>query len=95
MKVDAVKEYVKRISDEDLAFLSIRFRQKLYGDRAAVLKKLSEDSRIDQWLSSSTAAEELFDMVDFIGEQINQEYSRRVDEDSEKKYKKKKEYRKV
>ena len=81
MKADAVvKEYVKRISDDELAFLGIRFKQSLCGDKSEIALKLAEDEEVDKWLSSSTSSVEWFEMVDAIGECVKSEYNRRWDE---------------
>ena len=86
MKADAVvKEYVKRISDDDLAYLGIRFKQSLCGDRADIALKLAEDEDIDRWLSTSSGADEWFDMLEAISEQIKLEYSRRSEEEDQRK----------
>ena len=86
MKADAVvKEYVKRISDDDLSFLGIRFKQNLIGDKVEIALKLAEDEEIDRWLASSASSDEWFEMVDAIGECVKSEYNRRWDDDRPKK----------
>lgn len=93
MKADAVvKEYVKRISDDDLAYLGIRFKQSLCGDTGAIAQKLSEDEEIDRWLSASTSADEWFEMLDVIGEQIKIEYNRRIDEEEQQEKRQRKKF---
>lgn len=93
MKVDViVKEYVKRISDDDLAYLGLRFKQDLFGDKAEIAEKVSKDAEIDSWLAASTSTEELFSMIDVIGAHVKSEYARRIEaneeEDKDKRYKK-------
>ena len=56
MRADAVvKEYVKRLSQDDLSFLGLRFKQNLTGDKAEIANKLAEDEEIDKWLATSTS----------------------------------------
>ena len=86
MKADAVvKEYVSRISNEDLAYLGIRFKQNLCGDMTEIALKLAEDEVIDRWLGASHGADEWFRMIDVIGECVKMEYSRRLEESDRKK----------
>lgn len=89
MKADAVvKEYVKRISDDDLSYLGIRYKQGLCGDKAEIALKLAEDEELDRWLSSSISADEWFEMVDSIGECVKSEYNRRLDDEDRRPKKK-------
>jgi hypothetical protein len=84
-----VKEYVKRISDEDLSFLGVRFKQNLCGDGVEIANKLAEDFEIDDWLSTSCSGEEWFEMIDLIADYVKSEYSRRVDDGDSKRRKRK------
>ncbi len=51
-----VREFVRRISDEDLRFLNTRFRQLLEGDRAQIANILSQDKEIDKWLAAALSS---------------------------------------
>ena len=93
MRADAVvKEYVKRLSQDDLSFLGLRFKQNLTGDKAEIANKLAEDEEIDKWLATSTCADEWFDMVDSIGDCVKQEYGRRADEEDDRRPRKPRPY---
>lgn len=73
-----LKEYSKRLSDEDLRFLNVRFTQNLQDDRADIFNKLSADKEMDNWLRSAANGEELFDMVDKVSEFVLRESKRRT-----------------
>jgi hypothetical protein len=73
-----VKEYAKSLSEKDLFVLNNRFSQKLPGDLAEFANVVAKDERIDRWLSSSRNAFEWFDMVDFLGRQIQYEFIKRT-----------------
>jgi hypothetical protein len=72
-----LKEYVSRISSEDLKYLSVRYMQMLFGDRAEIVEKLALDKEVDRWLSCATSADEFFDMVDYAGGHVLRENKRR------------------
>lgn len=59
-----LKEYVRRLSDEDLRNLSNRFVQNLCGDKAEISEILSKNSEVDKWLRSASGSSEFFDMLD-------------------------------
>jgi hypothetical protein len=73
-----IREFVRRISDEDLRFLNSRFRQNLEGDRASIANLLSQDKEMDRWLASALSANEWFGMLDLIGPQVSKEWKRRM-----------------
>lgn len=73
-----LKEYVERLSEEDIIFLGVRFKQNLCGDRAAIAKKLSEDSVIDEWLCLARNSNEWHNMVDNVGISLGKEYDNRI-----------------
>jgi hypothetical protein len=68
-----LREYVRKISDDDLRFLNMRFSQTLAGDRAEVAEVLAKDKDVDKWLSSATCAVEWFDMLDQMAEYVQKE----------------------
>lgn len=82
-----VREYVKRISNDDLSYLGVRFKQNLCGDGVDIANKLAEDAEIDKWLSTSGSSEEWFEMVDVIADHVKSEYSRRIDDGETKRRK--------
>lgn len=77
-KPDAtVREYLKRLPDEEVQFLSGRIGQKLGGDVSAVAEMLQKDNSIDRLLASAGGANEWFDILDRIGELAQHELSNR------------------
>ena len=94
MKVEmVVKEYVKRISNDDLAYLGIRFKQDMCGDKAEIALKLAQDAEVDQWLATSKSADEWFEMVEYIGDCVKIEYNRRVGDEADEKRPRRKSFR--
>ncbi len=76
-----LKEYARRLSDEDLKYLGTRFQALLKGDRADIADFLSRDRSLDQWLSNSKSALEWFDMIDAIGDFVLKEHKKRFNTD--------------
>jgi len=74
-----LREYVRRLTDEDLRFIFSRFSQMLFGDRAEIVEFLSETRDIDRYLQAATSSFELFNMVDQVGELAQKEYARRFE----------------
>lgn len=72
-----VKEYVQRISTEDLSFIVERLDQPLCGDRSDVALMFQKDKEIDKWLVQSAGAEDWFNRVDSIQEAAIIEMSKR------------------
>jgi hypothetical protein len=73
-KVDViVTEYARNLSDEDLAFVTGRFKQKLSGDMADLARVFSRDDSIDKWLSTATSGPQWFEMVEKIEKAVGQE----------------------
>ena len=75
---EMLKEYVRKLSEDDLKFISIRLTQRLGSDVGEVVELLQKNSEVDKWLSTSNNAEEFFDMVDLVEQQIQSEIKRRV-----------------
>lgn len=78
-KIEIVlREYVSKLSTENLKFLYERLNNRLGGDIAEVLEFLSKNSEVDKWFSSARSAIELFSMVDNTQEFVDKEYGRRL-----------------
>ena len=73
-----LKEYVERLSEDDIIYLGIRFKQNLCGDRAEIAKKLSSDIVIDEWLCLARSSKEWYNMVDNVGMSIGKEYDQKL-----------------
>jgi len=74
-----LKEYVSKLSDDDLGFLNVRFKQNMFGDRADIANLVSRDQSVDRWLSNATNADDWFNKVESVGEYVHSERSRRED----------------
>lgn len=79
---NVLKEYVRKLSDEDLRYLSIRFTHSLSGDKAELAEFLSRERSVDNWLSAASSCTEWFDMLDMVGDYVKKENIRRYGEDS-------------
>lgn len=63
-----VKNYCKRLSDEDLEKISDILPQKIAGDRALACSLLNKDKEIDKWLMLANNADDFFLRIDSIGD---------------------------
>jgi hypothetical protein len=72
-----VREYVRRLSDEDLKFLNGRLKQRLSNDLTDVLENLARANEIDRWLGNARGSDDLYDMVDVIQGFVEKECTRR------------------
>lgn len=79
MKKAELKEYVGKLSDEDLSFLYSRFTQRLSGDLPDALEIVSKTPEVDRWLASAASSEEFYVLVDQLTEYIEKEKKRRED----------------
>jgi hypothetical protein len=73
-----LKEYVGRLSDDDLSYLNMRLSQKLCGDLSDGLNILQKNSEVDKWLCTAASAQQFFEMVDIIADYVDKESKRRV-----------------
>lgn len=72
-----IKEYVRRLSEDEINFLNPRFNQLLFGDRADIVDLLSKDKHIDKLLASASDATQWFDLLEAIGNAVKKEYEHR------------------
>ncbi len=77
---NSLREFARRLSEEDLKFLFIRFNQMLGGDRGDIVEFLSRFNDIDKWLRTSVGADELFEMLGQVGDSVKSEYTRRYND---------------
>jgi len=80
-----LREYVRRLSDDDVRSLTEQLSQKLQSDRAHAAAILSRDRDVDRWLGSAASADEWFDMMDTVQTFVEQEHSRRAAEKESRK----------
>lgn len=80
-KIDLLlRDYVTRLSTDNLRFVYERVTNRLGGDLAEVVEFFSQEPNLDKWLSSAKSGIELFDMVDYISTFVCKEYGRRIPE---------------
>lgn len=80
-KLDTVlKEYVSRLSLDNLKYLAVRLEDRIGADLAEALEACSSCQDLDRWLSSAKSYTDLYDMVDTIQEYISRELGKRVPE---------------
>lgn len=72
-----LKEYVKKLSMDDLNFLISRLSQRLSGDMSEAAEFMQRDKELDRWLSLSTNSQEWYDKIDKLQEFIKLEIDRR------------------
>lgn len=73
-----LREYIRRLSDDNVRSLSLQLSQKLQNDRAHAAATLSRDREVDRWLGSAEGADEWFDMMDVVQSFVEQEHHRRA-----------------
>jgi hypothetical protein len=74
---NVLREYVRRLPEEDVRHLGSLFSQSLGGDKAELADLLSKERSIDNWLTSADGSKEWFDMVALVGEFVKKEVARR------------------
>jgi hypothetical protein len=72
-----LKEYVGKLSDDNLTFLHVRFDQRLQGDLAESLDFLAKTSDMDRWLNTAKSAEDFGNLVDLVSDYVVKEYKKR------------------
>lgn len=72
-----LKEYVSRLSDENINFLQTRFEQNRAGDLADCLDFMSRNQDMDRLLCSALSVDEFYSVVDQIVEYVRKETMKR------------------
>jgi hypothetical protein len=72
-----LKEYVGRLSEENLRFLIYRLDQRLGADLAEALDLMSSCSDLDKWFGSAKSSDELYDMIDVAQAHVRKEIQRK------------------
>jgi hypothetical protein len=75
---DILREYVRRLNDDDLKFLGARLTHRLGGDLGESLELIQRNQDIDKWLSSASSADDFFNMLDQVDSYIQQEMKKRL-----------------
>lgn len=74
---DVVKEFVKKMSDDDLKFVNSRLTQRLGGDIAEAIELIQNDKNIDAWFSTANNGNDFFDMVEVVHSVVQMEVKKR------------------
>lgn len=74
-----VKEYVKKITDEDLRTLTIRFKERVGGDLAEALILIQERyPELNRLLTNTPNSDAVFNVADVIDKYSVEEIKRRI-----------------
>lgn len=73
-----VREYVSKLSDDNLSFLETRLTERYGGDVSEALELIGRSSELDKWLSTAKSGHEFFDMIDSITDCIDKEAKKRL-----------------
>ena len=74
-----VKECVKKISDEDLKWLSVRLKERFGGDLGEALVLIHDRyGDLNRILSNTPSADAVYDVTDIIDKYIQEEIKKRV-----------------
>jgi hypothetical protein len=72
-----LKEYVGKLSEENLVFLQSRFEQRLQGDLAECLVLLAKTTEIDKFLNTAKSSDEFYEFIDLVAEYVKKEFKKR------------------
>lgn len=72
-----VKDYVAKLSEDNLKFLNSRLGQRLSGDLPEALNFLSGNHEMDRYLAAAKTCNELYDIADQLELAVDREYDRR------------------
>lgn len=73
-----IKEYVKKISEDDLRWLAIRFKERMGGDLADALGFIQDNyNELNRLLSNAPNADSVYDVADLIDRNLQEEIKRR------------------
>ena len=74
-----IKEYVKKISEDDLRWLSMKFKERIGGDLAEALVMIQDHyGDINRVLSNAPSADSVYDVVDIVDKSLQDELKRRA-----------------
>jgi len=83
MKFNAkVREYIKKLNDKDFLYVFTRLRDRFSGDQGEVLAFLQQSLEMDKLLKTAEGADELYNFLDAIYEQLESESKRRTFDES-------------
>lgn len=68
-----LREYARRLSDEDLQYLCSRFNQALCTDLFDISNFFSRDRELDRWLATAQSSDEFYEMLDLVESYLDKE----------------------
>ncbi len=74
---DALKEYVRRLNDDDLKYIGIRLANRLGGDLGEAAEVVQRNPEMDRWLSAANSADDFFTMIDQVDLSVQLEAKKR------------------
>lgn len=74
---DFIKDYVRRLNDDDLRFLAFRLCQRLGGDIGEAIEYLQKNQDIDRYFAAANSADAFFDLLDNLDNQLQIETKKR------------------
>lgn len=78
-KVDtSVKDYVSKLSFDNLKYLAERFNNRIGSDLSECADFISKSSDMDKLLGAAKNSEEFFAVLDSVAAAIEREFSRRI-----------------
>ena len=72
-----LREYVSKLSDENIDFLQTRFEQNRAGDLSDCLDFMSRNQDMDRLLCSASSVDEFYVVIDHIVESVRKEITKR------------------
>lgn len=72
-----LKEYVKKLSIDDLNYLMIRLSQRFGSDLSEAAEMMQKDKELDRWLCASGNSSEWYNKIDKINDFVKVEIDRR------------------
>jgi len=72
-----IREYSKKLSDDNLLEINAKLSQNLCGDLASLAYIFSQDKAVDYMLSTASSSDEWYNLVDLLGEGIKKEGQKR------------------
>jgi predicted transcriptional regulator len=72
-----IKDYVNKLSEDDLKLLFSRMSEKLSGDYAEAINFLDKTNEFSKWFHSAKSSNDLYDMLDKTFKFIEKEHGKR------------------
>lgn len=73
--VDLVRNYIRRLSDDDFTFIYSRLHDRMGGDMGDAISQMQRSPDIDHWFSTAKTCNEMYDMIDLVYQYMDSEVS--------------------